>query len=164
MTVNNVVRFLNARKVAYKLLESEPVRRSAVETAALCQLDPDIVFKTIVMKRTAPGKPILCIVPGSFRADEKKVAAILKEKKVSVVSQNEAEKLTKAQAGGISPLALIHHGFTMLLHESALRFPEITVSGGQRGLTVLIAPADLIALISPIVADIASQTDIHAEN
>lgn len=157
--VNNVIRFLNAKKVQYKLLESPPVHRSAVDTAKLLNLDPDSVFKTIVMKKNSPGKPILCIVPGTYTADEKKVAAVLKEKKVSVVSQSEAEKLTKAQAGGISPLALINHGFTMLLDDSAELYSEIAVSGGQRGLTILIAPQDLIQLISPVIADIAGKTD-----
>jgi len=159
MMVNNVVRFLNAKKVRYKLLESPPVHRSAVDTAKLFNLDPDSVFKTIVMKKNTPGKPILCIVPGSYTADEKKVAALLKEKKVSVVAQNEAERLTKAEAGGISPLALINHGFTMLLDENAELYPEVAISGGQRGMTILIAPHDLIQLISPIIADIARRTD-----
>lgn len=157
--VNNVIRFLNAKKIPYKLLESPPVHRSAVDTAKLFNLDPDSVFKTIVMKKNSPGKPVLCIVPGTCTADEKKVAAVLKEKKVSVVTQGEAEKLTKAQAGGISPLALINHGFTMLLDDSAELYHEIAVSGGQRGLTILISPQDLIQLISPVIAEIAGKTD-----
>jgi Cys-tRNA(Pro)/Cys-tRNA(Cys) deacylase len=50
------------------------------------------------------------------------------------------------QAGGISPLALINRGFQVVLDSSALNFTHIHVSGGQRGLNILISVKDFISL------------------
>jgi Cys-tRNA(Pro)/Cys-tRNA(Cys) deacylase len=86
--------------------------------------------------REKPGKPLLAVVPGDHEVDLKAVAARLKEKKVQLPTQREAEQLTGLQAGGISPLALINRGFKVLLDSAALEFEQLHVSGGQRGLNV----------------------------
>ena len=62
-----------------------------------------MVFKTIVVTQKAPGKPILAVVNALQEVDLKLVAQALKAKKVSLPTQDEAEKLAGLQAGGISP-------------------------------------------------------------
>jgi Cys-tRNA(Pro)/Cys-tRNA(Cys) deacylase len=142
---NNVTRLLDSRKIAYQVFELSSEKHGALETAALLDISPDVVFKTIVVVRK-PGKPILAVVPGSSEADLKLVAKALNEKKVSLPTQVEAEKLTGLQAGGISPLALINKGFVVLLDESVRQFDEIHISGGQRGLNIRLRVDDLVKL------------------
>ncbi len=86
----------------------------ARETARLLGVDPDLVYKTIVITRPK-GKPILAVIPGPNRVDLKLLASLLGEKKVNLPTEREAEALTGLQAGGISPLALINKGFQVII-------------------------------------------------
>ena len=94
-------------------------------------------------------------MPATGEVSPKKLAAFLNEKKVSVTTQREAEALTGLQAGGISPLALIHKGFQVVVDASALEREFILVSGGQRGVQVQLNAKDLIQLTNARTADIA---------
>ena len=51
--------------------------------------------------------------------------------------------------------------FPTFFHSSALDFPEIYVSAGQRGLQLKIDPAKLIEYVGAQVADIASEAGIN---
>jgi Cys-tRNA(Pro)/Cys-tRNA(Cys) deacylase len=59
------------------------------------------------------------------------------------------------QAGGISPLALINKGFQVVIDSAAQNYPEIHVSGGQRGLNIKLPVADLISLTKARLAVIS---------
>lgn len=145
--VNNVTRFLDAKKVKYRAFETPADKLGALETARFLGIDPVVVFKTIVVLRQKAGaKPILAVVPGPSEVDLKLLAAALGEKKVTLPTEREAEGLTGLQAGGISPLALINKGFQVMIDSSAQALPEIHVSGGQRGLNISLSPKDLAAL------------------
>ena len=113
-----------------------------------------MVYKTIVITREGKGKPILAVVPGDREVDRKALASAAGEKKVFVPTQREAEQLTKLQAGGISPLALINRGFQVIIDASAQVLPEIFISGGQRGLNIRLAPSDLASLTNARFAPI----------
>ena len=78
------------------------------------------------------------------------------EKKVYLPTEREAEQLTGLQAGGISPLALINKGFQVVLDSSAQNYPEIHVSGGQRGLNIKLAVADLAKLTNACFARVCT--------
>jgi len=79
----------------------------------------------------------------------------LGEKKVSLSTQAEAEKLTGLQTGGIYPLALINKGFQTILDISCEEHEMIYISGGQRGITLQIQPADLKILTNAKIAVIS---------
>lgn len=107
---NNITRLLDQQKIQYTVFELPAEKLGAEITAELLNVPREIVFKTIVIKREGRVKPILAIVPGNREVDLKKLAKTVREKKVYLTTQNEAEALTKLQVGGISPLALINRG------------------------------------------------------
>jgi Cys-tRNA(Pro)/Cys-tRNA(Cys) deacylase len=147
MVKNNVTRFLEAHKIQYEVFELPSVEKhSAEETAQLLGVPPEIVYKTIVVVREVRGKPILCMVPSTAEVNLKKLAATLGEKKLRLPTQREAETLTGLQAGGISALALLNKGFQICIDRSAQAQSHIHISGGQRGLNLRLAVADLVAL------------------
>lgn len=158
-TVNNVTRFLDSRKVKYQAFETPAEKLGALETARLLNIEPGMVFKTIVVLREKPKKPLLAVVPGPAEVDLKRLAASLNEKKVHLPTEREAEQLTGLQAGGISPLALIHKAFQVVLDSSAQEYAEIHVSGGQRGLNIKLRVADLIQLTNAQVAAISHESN-----
>ncbi len=83
------------------------------------------------------------------------IAQILNEKKVFLPTQKEAETLTGLLTGGISPFALINKGWPVLLAEEAQQYPQIHLSGGQRGLNIRMAVDDVILLLSPRLGKIS---------
>lgn len=151
---NNVTRLLDARKIPYTAFELSPEKHPAIETARLLGVPLEIVFKTIVVTRER-GKPILAVIPGPNEVDLKQLAAALNEKKVHLPTQREAEQLTGLLSGGISPLALLNRGFTVVIDHSAQTHPAIHVSGGQRGLNIRLAAADLARLTNARFAAIS---------
>jgi Cys-tRNA(Pro)/Cys-tRNA(Cys) deacylase len=153
--VNNVTRFLDSQKVSYTAFETPPEKMGAREAAEFLKVSPETVFKTIVVTRDKPKKPILAVVPAGSVVDLKLLAASLGEKKVHLPTEREAESLTGLQAGGISPLALINKGFQVVLDSSAQNYSEIHVSGGQRGLNIKLPVADLVRLTNARVATVS---------
>ena len=148
MTItNNVTRFLDSRKVKYSAHEVPAEKLGAVEVAQLMGAPARQVFKTIVTKREK-GKPVLAVIPAPHVVDLKLLASFLGEKKMHLPTEREAEQLTGLQAGGISPLALINKGFQVVIDAAAQSFDEIYISGGHRGLDVLLGVGDLVKLVN----------------
>ena len=134
--VNNVTRLLDSKKIPYKTFELPVEKLGAAETAKLLGVAAGLVYKTIVVTRPKPGKPILAVIPGPQQVDLKLRAGALGEKKVSLPTEREAEEMTGLQAGGISPLALVNKGFQVVIADEAQNQPEVHISGGQRGLNI----------------------------
>ena len=154
-TVNNVTRMLDARKIPYTAFELPAEKLGALETARLLAVEPATVYKTIVVARDKPKKPILAVIPGPNQVDLKALASYLGEKKVYLPTEREAESLTGLQAGGISPLALLNKGFQVVLDASAQEQAEIHISGGQRGLNLRLPVEAIIRLTNARVASIS---------
>lgn len=151
----NVTRMLDSRKVRYIAYELPAEKLGATETARLLDVEPASVFKTIVVTREKPKKPLLVVVPGPAAVDLKLVAAALGEKKVHLPTEREAEELTSLQAGGISPLALINKGFQVVVDISAENYESIHISGGQRGLNIKLPVSDLVKLTNARLAHVS---------
>ena len=146
---------LDSHKVKYEIYQLPAEKLGAIETARFLNVDPAAVFKTIVVTREKPGKPLLVIVPGNSIVDLKMLALALNVKKVHLPTEHEAEELTGLQAGGISPLALINKGFQVVVDLSAQEFDGIHVSGGQRGLNIKLSVADLAHLTNARFANVS---------
>lgn len=154
MITNNVTRMLESKKVIYKAFELPLEKHSAEETAILLGVSPSVVYKTIVTRREQPGKYVLAVVPADKEVNLKMLAKALNQKKMQIVTQQEAEKVTGLLTGGISPLALVNRGFQVVLDQSISSQTQIHISGGQRGLNIRLSPIDLIRLTNAHVAEI----------
>ena len=115
---------------------------------------PELVYKTIVVRRQFKGKPILAVIPGDKSVNLKSIAQAIGEKRVILATEREAEQLTKLQAGGISPLALINKGFQVILDRDATLLDNIYISGGQQGMNICIPVTDLIRITNAVLAAI----------
>src|SRR5258705_5917364 len=157
--VNNVTRYLDSHKVSYTVFEAHVEKLGARDVAEFLNAPLEIVFKSIVVRRDKPKKPILAVVPGTSTVDLKSLAAFLGDKKIYLPTEREAEQITGLQAGGISPLALINKGFQVVIDSTAQNYSEIHVSGGQRGLNIKLPVDDLIKLTKARVASICEKPD-----
>jgi len=155
MIKNNVTRMLDAHNIHYHVHQLPLEKLSAAEVAAILELPPEFVFKTIVVTRLNQGKDILAVVPGPSEVDLKSLAKVVGEKKVKLATEHQAEEKTGLQVGGISPLALINRGFQVVLDASAQNHTHIFISGGQRGLEISLSPQDIICLTNAKIANIS---------
>lgn len=155
MIATNVTRLLDSRGIPYSAYELPAEKLGALDVAQHLDVCPKQVFKTIVVTRKSGGKPILALVPGDKKVNLKAVANAVREKKVRLPTEREAERLTGLQAGGISPLALLNRGFQVILDASAQTHAKIYISGGQRGLDIRLSPDALITLTNAKTAVIS---------
>lgn len=152
---------LDSLGLAHRVLEyhHDPANRSfGLEAAEQLGLDPERVFKTLIVVVEASGDtrpPAACaVVPVSMHLSLKAMATELSVKRVSMCPPADAERLTGYLVGGISPIGQ-RRVLPTVIDETALLFAEIFVSGGRRGLDVGIAPADLASATEGRFADIA---------
>jgi Cys-tRNA(Pro)/Cys-tRNA(Cys) deacylase len=139
----NSMRVLEARGVPYEIFTYPPARHSALEVAELAKAPPAQVYKTLVVQREG-GKPLLVMIAADRELNLKRLAASTGEKKLRMATQRDAERLTGLQVGGISALALLNRGFDVFIDRTASELTELYVSGGQRGVNLRLAVADLI--------------------
>jgi Cys-tRNA(Pro)/Cys-tRNA(Cys) deacylase len=154
MKPTNVTRLLDQRNIPYTVEELPARKLSAVEVAQILGVSPNEVYKTIVVKRKAKGKPILAVIPGDKSVNLKLVAQAIGEKKVELATEREAELLTKHEAGGISPLALINERFQVILDRDVLLLEYLYISGGQRGINIRLPVTDLIEITNASLSSI----------
>jgi len=143
-------RALRRAGVAFELREYEhdPAAGSyALEAADALGLDPDEVFKTLVVDRD--GTLTACLVPSGAQLDTRAVG-----KRVALAPPARAEKVTGYVTGGISPFGQ-RRPLPTLVDETVELLDVVWVSGGRRGLEIGIAPADLIRVLGASVAAIA---------
>jgi Cys-tRNA(Pro)/Cys-tRNA(Cys) deacylase len=155
MVKNNVTRLLESRGIAFQAFELPKEKLSAVEAAGYLGVEPEKVYKTIVILREMRGKPVLAMVAAPREVDTKSLSRALGEKKVHIATQKQSEQLTGLQSGGISPLALINRRFQVVVDISAKSLEEIYISGGQRGLNICLTTQALVDLTDADMAAIS---------
>ena len=116
--------------------------------------DIAMVFKTIVLHGDKVGH-FVCVLPGDREIDLKKAAKAAGAKKAELIAMKELLPLTGYIRGGCSPVGM-KKPFPTFFHQTALDFPYIYVSAGQRGLQFKIEPHALIDYVGAEVADIAT--------
>ncbi len=147
------MKLLEKKKVDYTAHTYPTTERDAEKIAVHFGVDAGEVFKTLVVNR--PKKPILVMLAANNQLNLKKLAKVVGEKKLKMATHVEAERLTKLQVGGISPLALLNKGFVMLADSSIERQERVFISSGQRGINLHIPVKDLIKMTRAKIVDVA---------
>lgn len=154
ITKTNAARLLDKAKIAYNLVPYEVDENNLAADHVAESLGEDInrVFKTLVLQ-SDKGVHFVCVVPGNTEVDLKKAAKVAGAKKADLIPMKELLPLTGYIRGGCSPIGL-KKPFPIFLHRSAMDYPQIFISAGQRGLQFEIAPSDLVAYTGAVTADI----------
>jgi Cys-tRNA(Pro)/Cys-tRNA(Cys) deacylase len=156
LAVTPAVNALEAAGVAFSIHEydHDPAATSfGVEAATVLGLDPDQVFKTLLV--TADGEQAVGIVPVSSKLSLKALGAALGRKRVEMCDPAVAQRVTGYVLGGISPFGQ-RKLLPTVVDETCELYDLIYVSGGRRGLDLGVAPADLLRVLDARTADIAT--------
>lgn len=156
MQKTNVMRMLDKAKIPYRTVEYEVDESdlSGVHIAQTTGMNPDMVFKTLVAKGDKTGFLVFCI-PCDKEVDLKKAAKISNNKKVEFLHLKDLLPTTGYIRGGCSPIGM-KKKFPTYIHETACTFETISVSGGQRGLQVILSPTALCDFTSAQFCDLIS--------
>ena len=149
----NVMRLLDGKKILYRSHFYVPdATMSGEEIAALLGEEPEHVFKTLVTQGKS-GAFYVFVIPVREELDLKKAARAAGEKAVAMIRQKDLLPLTGYVHGGCSPIGM-KKAFPTFLHETALSFPAVFVSGGKVGAQIELAPEDLIRYTGCKTADL----------
>ena len=155
------VRALEAAGVPFTRHEyehEEGARDYGREAASALGLDPDQVFKTLLVASGDPsrgGEVAVAIVPVSAKLSLKAAGAALGLKRVEMCDPAVAQRVTGYVLGGISPFGQ-RKALRTAIDETCELYDVIYVSGGRRGLDVGVAPADLLRLLDAVTADLTA--------
>ena len=153
-TKTNVMRLLDKAKIKYESKEY-PVDEndlSGSHAADLLGVDHGSVFKTLVLKGEKTGF-LVCCIPVDGEVDLKKAAKAAGDKKVEMLPMKDLLATTGYIRGGCSPIGMKKR-FPTYLHPSAFDYEVIAVSAGQRGVQVLLSPADLVDFVGAKVVEL----------
>ena len=139
----NAMRILDRNKVKYDVLtytvdESD---LSGEHAAAELGLDPEIVFKTLVLKGDRSGHIVACI-PVAETLDLKALARASGNKSIEMIHVKDLFDLTGYIRGGGSPIGMKKQ-FPTYLHSSAQSMEKMVFSAGQRGVQIVAALSDI---------------------
>jgi Cys-tRNA(Pro)/Cys-tRNA(Cys) deacylase len=148
----NAARLLDALGIVYELraYAVDPQDLTAISVAKKIGLPPEQVFKTLVTQ-SADGEHLFAVVPGDAELDLKKLAGVAGTRKLELAALKDVEPLTGYIRGGVTVLAA-KKAFPSLVDETIELFGVVSVSAGQRGLQLVMAPADYLRAVGAVGA------------
>jgi Cys-tRNA(Pro)/Cys-tRNA(Cys) deacylase len=151
----NAARALDNLSIAYELraYEVDPEDLSAETVARKVGLPPAQVWKTLVARGDKKGV-CLAVVAGDEELDLKALARLTGDSKTDTVSLKEVQPLTGYIRGGVTALAC-KKPYPVFADEGIISFPVVSISAGQRGLQILLSPADYVRAVSAKLGKIA---------
>jgi Cys-tRNA(Pro)/Cys-tRNA(Cys) deacylase len=151
----NAARALDALGISYELkpYDVDEDDLSAETVAAKVGLPAEQVWKTLCVRGDKRGV-LLAVVPGNAELDLKALARVSGDRSIEPVALKELQGLTGYIRGGVTALAC-KKPYPVFVDETLELFDVISVSAGQRGLQLFVAPADYLRATSATVGAIA---------
>ncbi|MCR5437644.1 MAG: Cys-tRNA(Pro) deacylase [Treponema sp.] len=158
MKKTNAMRILDGLKIPYDTAEykddgeHELAKGAAVLMAQKLGVPVETVFKTIVMRTDSKEICVFCQC-ASDEINLKKARQIAGCKEINPVRPEELLALTGYIRGGCTPIGM-KKKFRTFIDEQINLHEKVCISGGQRGVQIKIAPADLIKVTQAVVCDL----------
>ena len=125
---------------------------AAPNVARKINLPVEQVFKTLLTESPA-GEHFFAVIPGDEELDLKKLAQVAGAKKLELAPLKQVEPLTGYLRGAVTVLAA-RKPFPAFADALLELHEVISVSAGQRGLQLLLSPADYLQASGAQLADL----------
>jgi Cys-tRNA(Pro)/Cys-tRNA(Cys) deacylase len=125
----------------------------AVTVAEKVGLPPEQVFKTLVVRGDRNGCAFV-VIPGNMELDFKALAKLTGDRKVEMVPLKDVTPLTGYIRGGVTVLGAKKE-FPVFVDFTVELWDVISISAGQRGVQLFLAPADYIRAVRGTAGEIA---------
>ena len=146
-------RALSATSVAHRVVVTQPAG-SAEESAELQGIGLHQLLRTIVVRRGVDDY-VFVLVPGGRRFDWPKLRAHLGVSRLSLPDADEARAVTGYERGTITPFGSTN-AWPVIADASISELRLVAIGGGQRGVNIHIAPADLVAALNAEMVDVTA--------
>ena len=151
----NAVRVLREHGVAFTHHPYDYEERGGTSVSAReLGVSEHAVIKTLVMEDDEK-QPLVVLMHGDREVSTKALARIRGVKTVAICAPAVADRHSGYQVGGTSPFGT-RRPMPTYMERGIAALPYLYVNGGRRGYLVGMAPADLIRVLKPILADIAT--------
>lgn len=158
MKKTNAMRILEGLKIPFEAKEYDDDGEHVLEKGAAGRMaeklgvDAAMVFKTIVMRTESREICIFC-QSALYEINLKKARQAAGCKEINPVKPEELLGLTGYIRGGCTPIGMKKQ-FRTFIDDSILEQERVCVSGGQRGLQIILKPEDLIKACKAQVCDL----------
>ena len=151
----NAMRVLERAGISFEIREYELDEEhfSAERVATLVGMAPETVFKTLIAHGDKTGY-LFAMIPAGTELDLRPLAAAFGNKRVELAPLRDVLDLTGYVRGAVTPLAA-KRAYPVFVDETVELWPQVALSGGQRGLQLVLSPPDLIQITAAQLADIA---------
>jgi Cys-tRNA(Pro)/Cys-tRNA(Cys) deacylase len=157
MSKTNACRILDSLGIHYELREYEFDLEdlSAENVAAKVGLPPEQVFKTLAVKGDRNGVSV-AVIPGSYELDFKALARLTGDRKIEMLPLKEVQSVTGYIRGGVTALGM-KKNYPVFADETMELWEWVCVSAGQRGLQIVIAPAEYLRATAATLGEISRE-------
>lgn len=157
MSKTNACRILDSLGIHYELREYkiDPEDLSAENVAAKVGLPPAQVFKSLAIRGDRNGVSV-AVIPGSYELDFKALARLSGDRKMEMLPLKEVQGVTGYIRGGVTALGM-KKDYPVFADETMELWDLVCVSAGQRGMQILIAPADYLRATGATVGEISRE-------
>lgn len=159
MQKTNAMRMLDKAKIKYETFEYECESEDQIGLQVAEKIKiikPEQCFKTLVARGEKKGIMVFCI-PVTEELNLKAAAKCAGDKKVELTHVSELFDLTGYIRGGCSPVGM-KKKFPTYIDASAANFDKIGISGGMRGIQIILSPNDLFEFTHAGLAELAIKT------
>jgi Cys-tRNA(Pro) deacylase len=151
----NAVRVLREHGVAFTHHPYEYEERGGTAVSARELGVPEhAVIKTLVMEDDTK-RPLVVLMHGDREVSTRALARVLGVKTVAICAPAVADRHSGYQVGGTSPFGT-RRVMPTYMECGIAALPYLYINGGRRGYLVGMTPMDLIHVLKPILADIAT--------
>jgi len=152
------VRVLREHGVAFTHHPYAYVERGGTEVSAReLGVSEHAVIKTLVMEDDR-GNPLLVLMHGDREVSMKNLARLLGVKSIAPCAPATADRHSGYQIGGTSPFGT-RRAMPVYMQRSIVELPYVYINGGRRGYLVGMAPTEIVRVLKPVLAEIATSND-----
>ena len=151
----NAMRILDTHRIDYReILYDSDGFMDGVSIAEKLGQPVDKTFKTLVTAGKSKNHYVF-MIPVAAALDLKSAAAAVGEKSVEMIPVKDITAVTGYIRGGCSPVGMKKE-FPTYIDETAMLFDAIAVSGGMRGVQLIVNPDQLLGFVKGEYVDLTA--------
>ena len=152
-TKTNAMRILETMKIAYDMRTYECEEFvDGIHLAEMLELPYEQVYKTLVTVGKSKNYYVF-VIPVAEEIDFKKAARVVGEKAMEMLPLKDLTAVTGYIRGGCTAIGM-KKKFKTVIQEDAKQLEKMVVSGGRRGLQLILHPDDLQKAAEAEFADV----------
>ena len=140
------IQFLKQKKIPFEVIRYQHDEKGAIFASRAIDFPLEKTVKTLVAN-LGSNKYLLVLAPGHRRVSPKRLAKVYGVKRAALSDPATAERITGYKVGGISPFGT-RHALPVIMEATLLDHNKVAINGGQRGIMLVMAPADIRRVVN----------------